>query len=318
MQGCADCDDCWEQVQEQEANQNVDLSGVPYDLHYSSARAPGRTTGQTINIPLSRDSVPASLKRIEVDIEVAGRVQTVMLDPDLNLDLTYPWDGLDAYGRKVSGAVKSKINIRNMYDLVYYGWPSTLHTPVFSLVPKDSTGEVQEIARRGDMNYGLARDWVLDLEVPPRPDLGGWSLGIHHHYSPRSRTVFRGDGTRLKVPSGSRSLKPLDGIQGFPSRVDLGPTGDLFFVLDNKIFKRTPEGQISHYAGNGGGYVGDGIPARNAGWMYVKDMKVGPDGCLYFVDDGGHRVLKIDRDGIFHTIAGTGTIGYSGDGRPGP
>jgi streptogramin lyase len=39
-------------------------------------------------------------------------------------------------------------------------------------------------------------------------------------------------------------------------------------------------------------------------------------GNVYLVDTDNHRVRKIDTNGVIHTIGGTGTAGYSGDGGP--
>jgi sugar lactone lactonase YvrE len=41
-----------------------------------------------------------------------------------------------------------------------------------------------------------------------------------------------------------------------------------------------------------------------------------PLGTLYFTDTHNHRVLKITPDGLLLVVAGTGTEGDSGDGRP--
>jgi len=57
---------------------------------------------------LSSVSVPASLKRIELEVEVAGRrfTQTSLAVP--NQRSTFTWDGQDAYGRTVQGGSRSR------------------------------------------------------------------------------------------------------------------------------------------------------------------------------------------------------------------
>ena len=40
-------------------------------------------------------------------------------------------------------------------------------------------------------------------------------------------------------------------------------------------------------------------------------IHVDDDSQLYIAELGGHRVIKIDRNGKVSTIAGTGTAGYS-------
>jgi len=75
------------------------------------------------------------------------------------------------------------------------------------------------------------------------------------------------------------------------------------------------EWQIHNVAGTGQpGYAGDGGPAREAQLNNPFGLVRGPDGALYLCDTGNHVIRRIDRDGIIHTVAGTGKAGYAGDG----
>lgn len=60
----------------------------------------------------------------------------------------------------------------------------------------------------------------------------------------------------------------------------------------------------------GGLPMGAVVPLRIAG-----PLAVAPDGALYVADVATHRVLAQLPDGRFRVIAGTGTAGFSGDGR---
>jgi hypothetical protein len=66
------------------------------------------------------------------------------------------------------------------------------------------------------------------------------------------------------------------------------------------------------------GFAGDGGQARNAEISgTISQMAFDIAGNLYFTDAGNQRVRRIDAStGIITTIAGTGTVGYSGDGGP--
>lgn len=66
------------------------------------------------------------------------------------------------------------------------------------------------------------------------------------------------------------------------------------------------------------GFAGDGGQARNAEISgTIGQMAFDIAGNLYFTDAGNQRVRRIDATtGIITTIAGTGTVGYSGDGGP--
>lgn len=64
------------------------------------------------------------------------------------------------------------------------------------------------------------------------------------------------------------------------------------------------------------GFAGDGGPANAAQVNDPYGVVRGPDGALWFCEVGGHRIRRIDRNGILTTVAGTGARGHSGDGGP--
>jgi sugar lactone lactonase YvrE len=85
----------------------------------------------------------------------------------------------------------------------------------------------------------------------------------------------------------------------------------------HRIRKITPAGIISTFAGTGiSGFSGDGGLAQFATISYPRGMVFDAAGSLIFLDSGNQRIRKIDPSGIISTIAGTGNIGYSGDGGP--
>src|SRR5262249_40307428 len=61
-----------------------------------------------------------------------------------------------------------------------------------------------------------------------------------------------------------------------------------------------------------------GVPATKAKLWQPFGIDCDAQGNLYFVEIDGHRVCKIDKQGILARIAGTGQKGYGGDGGPGP
>lgn len=71
------------------------------------------------------------------------------------------------------------------------------------------------------------------------------------------------------------------------------------------------------------GFSGDGGPATEARLAQAFGQSTDPGGrlvydgaVLYFADRDNNRIRKIDENGIITTFAGTGDIGYSGDGGP--
>jgi sugar lactone lactonase YvrE len=88
----------------------------------------------------------------------------------------------------------------------------------------------------------------------------------------------------------------------------------------NEIFKVTPSGIITTFAGNGTrAYAGDGGPATAASLDAPTDVACDAAGNLYISDfSRGGSVRKVDLSGTITLIAGTGSCGslYCGDGGP--
>ena len=106
----------------------------------------------------------------------------------------------------------------------------------------------------------------------------------------------------------------------FPKGVVSDDAGN-FFILDHgeyRIRKVDTNGIISTIAGIGTpSYSGDGGPATNAA-IDANDIGILLDksGNIIFADLGNYRIRKIDTNDIITTIAGNGSVGYSGDGGP--
>jgi sugar lactone lactonase YvrE len=85
----------------------------------------------------------------------------------------------------------------------------------------------------------------------------------------------------------------------------------------NYVRKIDPSGVITTIAGTGiFGYNGDGIPAISAELNQPCGIALDKSGNLYVADAGNERVRKVNPLGIITTIAGIGTLGFSGDGGP--
>jgi hypothetical protein len=97
----------------------VGVTGTPFRLHYESDRVPGFQAAYTLRVPVSDEDLPASLKRIDVEIQVAGRVFTDSLPPDPGQTYTLTWDGEDAYGRLLQGTQPVGIRVGYVYDGYY-------------------------------------------------------------------------------------------------------------------------------------------------------------------------------------------------------
>ncbi len=73
---------------------------------------------------------------------------------------------------------------------------------------------------------------------------------------------------------------------------------------------RTVVGNICTIAGTGqSGYAGEEGPALEASLVAPMDTLTAPDGTLYVLDWGNHRIRRITQDGVIHFVAGNGELG---------
>ena len=107
-----------------------------------------------------------------------------------------------------------------------------------------------------------------------------------------------------------------------PFMCDFDTAGNLFFCeARNHVVRRVDAstGVVTTVAGSGEeGYTGDGGPATRATLYEPYSLAVDSDGSIYIVDRLNAVVRKVEgATGIITTVAGTGEVGYSGDGGPG-
>jgi hypothetical protein len=105
----------------------------------------------------------------------------------------------------------------------------------------------------------------------------------------------------------------------FPLGVAVDTEGNLYVAdaVNERVRKVATNGTITTVAGTGtAGYSGDTGLATEAQLAYPTGLAVDTLGDLYIADTGNHVIRKVTRAGIITTVAGNGTRGYSGDGRP--
>jgi hypothetical protein len=95
-------------------------------------------------------------------------------------------------------------------------------------------------------------------------------------------------------------------------------TGGGFLIADtgnNRIRRVDADGTIRTVAGAGpAGFGGDGAPAGKALLSGPEGVAALADGSIAIADTGNERVRLVGTDGTIRTLAGTGTLGFSGDG----
>jgi trimeric autotransporter adhesin len=102
-----------------------------------------------------------------------------------------------------------------------------------------------------------------------------------------------------------------------PTGIALDHGGDLFIsdTGHNVVREVTAGGTIIAFAGTGGiGSSGDGGKAVNAKLAGPTGLAVDAVGHVYIADTANSKVRVVNSSGIISTFAGTGSLGYGGDG----
>ncbi|OQW90457.1 MAG: hypothetical protein BWK78_06975 [Thiotrichaceae bacterium IS1] len=104
-----------------------------------------------------------------------------------------------------------------------------------------------------------------------------------------------------------------------PTGVALDSSGNLYIVDagNKRIRKVSTNGIITTVAGNGlEGFGGDNGPATDAQLDSPNDIALDSNNNLYIADVWNARIRKVSTNGIITTVAGNGSVGFSGDNGP--
>ncbi|MGN5633504.1 RICIN domain-containing protein [Streptomyces sp. AC154] len=119
---------------------------------------------------------------------------------------------------------------------------------------------------------------------------------------------FAGDG---KAATAAQLYHP------YGVAVDSGGAVYISEYNNHRVRKVTTDGKIQSIVGTGTkGFSGDCGQAASAQLNNPRGVAVDTVGNVYIADCENHRVRKVTADGKIHTVAGTGTKGFSGDGGP--
>ncbi len=316
------------ECQNQVLGESVRIVGTPFTLNYRSLRAPGYVAGNTLRIPLSGASVPASLKRIDVEVQIGGRAFPQSFSPGPNKATNFVWDGIDVYGRAVQGRQPATVSVGYVYEALYVA-PGQSTTGAFGRPGADTQGLVT--VRRDVTRYQKTSKTAGTLDARPG-GLGGWTLSANHLYDTVGKVAQLGDGNRQSAEAAKSIIQTVAGTgfdpgtdaDGIPAtQARLAPTGiavgadGTVFISDTKgrVRRIGADGIITTMAGGGApGNVGDGGLATNAELVAPQGLAVGPDGSLYIAETNGHRIRRVAPNGIITTVAGNGVASSSGDG----
>lgn len=228
----------------------------------------------------------------------------------------------------------------SLWGLSYAASPRSNRSFALPAEPGRTGRRPRIIGQRRSQTLGITRSWRtwVTSHVSPVRHLGGWTPSIHHTYDSRGYVLYEGQGqprTASALPSDI--LIPVAGTGKFGFTGDGGPAsearlarpralawssdGSLYMAdrYNRRIRRVDPDGIITTVAGAGIGWVrgnGDGGPATQAYLKAPSGLAWSGDGSLYIADRRGHRIRRVDPDGIITTEAGTGVAGFRGDGGP--
>jgi hypothetical protein len=199
-----------------------------------------------------------------------------------------------------------------------------------------STGIITTVAGTGSF-FSMGWPWVGDGGPATDADLNDpWDIACdaagNLYIADRGDNVIRkvdavsgiittvaGNGTGAYTgDNGQATNASLNG----PDGVTFDAAGNMYISDDyNNVIRKVNKttGIITTVAGNGtAGFSGDGGQAT-AAKINDPSLKVAfdADGNYYIADDGNNRIRKVTiATGIITTVAGNGTLGYTGDGGP--
>ncbi|HUY91114.1 MAG TPA: DUF4214 domain-containing protein [Pirellulales bacterium] len=190
----------------------------------------------------------------------------------------------------------------------------------------NTTGVIKTVAGNGAYGYtgdgGPATSAEFAKPNGVAVDSAG-NLFIADYSNDRVREVNHATGIISTVAGNGKFGFSGDGGQATaaelnPSGVALDSSGDLFIADGTRVREVDhATGIITTVAGNGTlGDSGDGGPATAAQIGLPSGVAVDASGNLFIPDLGG-RVREVNHaTGIITTVAGDGTLGFSGDGGP--
>jgi uncharacterized protein (TIGR03437 family) len=185
----------------------------------------------------------------------------------------------------------------------------------------DPNGIIWTVAGNGTSGFGgdggLATDATVSNATDVSMDTSG-NLYILDTSNERIRKVSPA-GTIATVVGGPVGdggpgvfvgLHELDGLA-----YDSGGNLYLADATAQRVRRIAPTGVITTVAGNGSqGYSGDGGPAVNAQLSLPRGVATDAGGNLYIAEAGNSRIRKVASNGTISTVAGTGGVGFGGDG----
>lgn len=121
---------------------------------------------------------------------------------------------------------------------------------------------------------------------------------------------------RTVAGGGPTNIPALQASLYYPWGVAVDSTNNLYISSGAHVFKVSPSGFLTLYAGSGAnGFGGDGGLATGASLSNPHGLAVDGQGDLYIADQANNRVRRVAAaTGTITTVAGDGVGEFKGDG----
>lgn len=276
-------------------HESLDIPGTDLSLVYNSSRSSGYRS--IIDITLTPEKVPQSLRLIHLKVTIEGISFTKTFEGDPNVRYTYAWNRRNVYRQKVFGVANAIVSIGYEY-----------------LTCNSVIWESQSVSLPGH-----------DMSIS---EIGGWNLNIHHRYNFHDGILQKGDGTNIYLKKRPKVMQSImgDGQQRAlycpycngsaksqrllaPTSLAAAPDGSIYIGDFNLVRRLSPDGDISTIVE---------LPSSVVSYKY--HLAVAPDSRVYISDPERHQVMRIvnaynpeDVTKNLELIAGTGIKCLPGD-----
>ncbi len=268
----------------QTLGESFPIVGTPWRIHHRSDRTPGFRSDSHLEIPLSGAGIPPSLRRIVLEVRVAGRAFAWSHPASASLSQPFDFDGKDVYGRDAWGAQPVNVRIGYVYSL------TRMVTERFGM---NGNGIVYS-RDRASAEITLWQEYTTSVRrwSAAGNGLGGWALSVHHAYDPAGHRILYGDGRRREadaLPPVVETTLAADVNYPYTEIIGGGSsgirfTGNLAFGHDGMLYVATK--RPSDMGGLSGLKDLTAFSLVNGPGNRVPDARtpvVGPDGSVYAI-----------------------------------
>ncbi|KAK7861848.1 hypothetical protein R5R35_013485 [Gryllus longicercus] len=283
-------------AESQVVQESLQIPGTGLNLVYHSSRAAGYLS--TIQLQLTPETIPSSLKLIHLRITIEGILFEKTFEADPVIKFTYAWNRLNVYRQRVYGVTTAMVKVGYEYNDC-----------------KDIIWDVQTTKLSGH-DMGIS-------------EVGGWNLDIHHRYNFHEGILQKGDGSNIYLKHKPRVIlttmgdghqRPLDcfDCDGQASKQRLlapvalaaSPDGSIFVGDFNLVRRILVDGTVRTIVR---------LNATRVSYRY--HLALSPlDGVLYISDPESHQIIRVrnvddysDPDHNWETAVGSGERCLPGD-----